>query len=93
MYIHTHTHVYTNECTHNLGCCRGPELGRGTFGIVSEAIDATTGEILAVKQVLASELRPKAVEVLQREMTVLRKLRHSNIVSYRGMEYEENKLR
>jgi len=45
---------------------RGNELGRGTFGIVLEAMDATTGEMLAVKQVVASELRPKAVEVLQR---------------------------
>ena len=47
-------------------CYRGNELGRGTFGIVSEAMDATTGEMLAVKQVVASELRPKAVEILER---------------------------
>jgi len=33
---------------------------------VYEAMDATTGEMLAVKQVVASELRPKAVEILQR---------------------------
>ena len=27
-----------------------------------------------------------------REMTVLRKLRHVNIVNYRGMEYQDGKL-
>lgn len=46
--------------------CRGNELGSGTFGVVCEAMDVTTGEMLAVKQVVASELRPKAVDVLQR---------------------------
>ena len=33
---------------------------------MSEAMDATTGEMFAVKQVMAPELRPRAVEILQR---------------------------
>ena len=45
---------------------RGNQIGSGTFGIVCEAMDVTTGEMLAVKEVASSELRPKAVQVLQR---------------------------
>lgn len=59
------TDVLKSDCMVGV-LLRGNELGRGTFGIVLEAMDATTGEMLAVKQVVASELRPKAVEVLQR---------------------------
>eukprot|EP00960_Hanusia_phi_P072983 767916-Hanusia_phi.AAC.5 len=70
----------------------GAELGRGTFGVVYEAIDAETGEIFAVKEVDSISMRPKAVKSLEKEMDTLRQLKHVNIVRYRGMQFEKGRL-
>ncbi|EKX48761.1 hypothetical protein GUITHDRAFT_53310, partial [Guillardia theta CCMP2712] len=67
----------------------GTELGRGTFGVVYEAIDAETGEIFAVKEVSNCAT---SVKSLEKEMDTLRQLKHVNIVRYRGMQFEKGRL-
>ncbi|KAH8895043.1 mating response [Thozetella sp. PMI_491] len=72
---------------------KGALIGQGSFGCVYLALHAVTGELLAVKQVEApspgansqSDSRKKSmIEALKREITLLRDLRHPNIVQYLG---------
>lgn len=69
---------------------RGELLARGTFGNVYLALNAATGEMMAIKQVgtpdsdSRSLQRTSAVELLRREHEVLKDLDHPNIVQYLG---------
>lgn len=72
---------------------KGALIGQGSFGCVYLALHAVTGELLAVKQVETpspgansqSESRKKSmIEALKREISLLRELRHPNIVQYLG---------
>ncbi|KAK8124471.1 uncharacterized protein PG998_000230 [Apiospora kogelbergensis] len=72
---------------------KGALIGQGSFGSVFLALHAVTGELLAVKQVEApspssnsqNDARKKSmIEALKREISLLRDLRHPNIVQYLG---------
>lgn len=72
---------------------KGALIGQGSFGCVYLALHAVTGELLAVKQVEApspgansqNDHRKKSmIEALKREISLLRDMRHPNIVQYLG---------
>ncbi|KAM5345460.1 hypothetical protein ACJ41O_011322 [Fusarium nematophilum] len=72
---------------------KGALIGQGSFGCVYLALHAVTGELLAVKQVETpapgansqGDTRKKSmIEALKREISLLRDLRHPNIVQYLG---------
>jgi mitogen-activated protein kinase kinase kinase len=72
---------------------KGALIGQGSFGSVYLALHAITGELLAVKQVEApspgangaNDARKKSmIDALKREISLLRDLRHPNIVQYLG---------
>ena len=72
---------------------KGALIGQGSFGCVYLALHAVTGELLAVKQVETpspgansqNDARKKSmIEALKREISLLRDLRHPNIVQYLG---------
>lgn len=72
---------------------KGALIGQGSFGSVYLALHAITGELLAVKQVetpspganSVNDNRKKSmIEALKREISLLRDLRHPNIVQYLG---------
>ena len=76
---------------------RGQLIGKGTYGRVYVGINATTGEVLAIKQV---EVNSKAagqdkdkikdmVASLDREIDTMQHLEHPNIVQYLGCERKE----
>ncbi|OBZ67177.1 Serine/threonine-protein kinase BCK1/SLK1/SSP31 [Grifola frondosa] len=73
---------------------RGGLIGEGTRGKVYIALNATTGEMMAVKQVDKShgpgdESNPHqltTLEALKNEIAVLKGLSHPNIVEYLGLE-------
>ncbi|KAJ7900257.1 MAP kinase [Mycena olivaceomarginata] len=67
----------TNEGPATFKWVRGELIGRGTYGRVYLALNATTGEMIAVKQV---------VQALKDESETLRVLDHPNIVQYLGFE-------
>ncbi|KAF4623055.1 hypothetical protein D9613_001735 [Agrocybe pediades] len=77
---------------------KGELVGRGSHGNVYMAFNATTGEVIAVKQVelpqTVSDKRKeetnKFIEALIDERDTLRDLDHANIVQYLG--FEENPL-
>ncbi|KAF5385483.1 hypothetical protein D9757_005348 [Collybiopsis confluens] len=69
---------------------RGDLIGQGSYGRVYWALNLTTGEIIAVKQVdLPSHPSPKereSIEALKFETFTLRDLDHPNIVQFLGFE-------
>ncbi|KAH9837026.1 Pkinase-domain-containing protein [Rhodofomes roseus] len=73
---------------------RGELIGKGTYGKVYLALNATTGEMIAVKQVeiprTASDIsdtrQVTVVEALKLESETLKDLDHPNIVQYLGFE-------
>ena len=73
---------------------RGELIGKGTYGRVYLALNATTGEMIAVKQVeiprTASDKddsrQVSVVEALKLESETFAELDHPNIVSYLGFE-------
>lgn len=80
---------------------KGALIGQGSFGSVYLALHAVTGELLAVKQVEMpapgannqSDARKKSmIEALKREISLLRELRHPNIVQYLGCSSSADKL-
>ncbi|CCH46439.1 Serine/threonine-protein kinase [Wickerhamomyces ciferrii] len=75
---------------------RGDLIGKGTFGNVYLALNVTTGEMIAVKQVLKpknySEGNNKiseVIEAMKSEVETLKDLDHLNIVQYLGFEQTE----
>ena len=76
---------------------RGELIGKGTYGRVYLGINATTGDLLAIKHV---EVNPKAagqdkekikelVGSLDQEIDTMQHLEHPNIVQYLGCERRE----
>jgi serine/threonine protein kinase len=73
---------------------RGELIGKGTYGRVYLALNATTGEMIAVKQVeiprTASDKNDSrqvtVVQALKSESETLKDLDHPNIVQYLGFE-------
>jgi mitogen-activated protein kinase kinase kinase len=79
---------------------RGELIGRGTYGRVYLALNATTGEMIAVKQVetpqTASDKNDSrqisVVQALKLESETLKDLDHANIVQYLGFEETPSNL-
>ncbi|KLO14494.1 Pkinase-domain-containing protein [Schizopora paradoxa] len=73
---------------------RGELIGKGTYGRVYLALNATTGEMIAVKQVeipktdadRGDSRQAIVVEALKMESETLKDLDHPNIVQYLGFE-------
>lgn len=73
---------------------RGELIGKGSYGRVYLALNATTGEIIAVKQVelpksasdRTDSRQREVMEALKFESDTLKDLDHPNIVQYLGFE-------
>ena len=63
---------------------RGALIGEGTFGKVYKGMNERTGELLAVKQLSLMDGSSEDVASLQKEISVMWHLDHSNIVRYLG---------
>lgn len=63
----------------------GPKIGGGGMGVVYRATYSKTGQVVALK-LLPSELskKPKLVARFERELKILKKLKHPNIVPCYG---------
>jgi mitogen-activated protein kinase kinase kinase len=79
---------------------KGEMIGQGSFGTVFLALHAVTAELMAVKQVelpsgssnSVDAKRNQMIEALKHEITLLRDLRHPNIVQYLGSNSDEEHL-
>ncbi|KAH3763592.1 STE/STE11/CDC15 protein kinase [Pelomyxa schiedti] len=67
----------------------GQVIGRGACGVVYKAVDVKTGEFVAVKQVKTSANASQAAE---KEINILSRLSHPNIIRVIGTHVEQDTL-
>ncbi|EGV65356.1 Cdc2-related protein kinase, partial [Yamadazyma tenuis ATCC 10573] len=67
------------------------KLGKGTFGVVQKAKYIKTGEIVALKQLLNHSAKEGFPITAMREITIMKKLNHTNVLKIQDMIYEEPK--
>lgn len=68
------------------------KLGKGTFGVVEKAKSKKTGEIVALKQLLNHSAKEGFPITAMREITIVKKLNHENVLKILDMIYEEPKV-
>ncbi|GAB2210372.1 hypothetical protein Droror1_Dr00015638 [Drosera rotundifolia] len=61
------------------------KVGQGTYSNVYKARDSYTGKIVALKKVRFDNLEPESVRFMAREILILRRLDHPNVVKLRGL--------
>ena len=88
------------ESWDDLKYMKGAMIGQGSFGTVFLALHAVTAELMAVKQVempsnsgtAMDAKKNNMIEALKHEISLLRDLKHENIVQYLGSNSDENHL-
>ncbi|GAA5904546.1 serine/threonine-protein kinase [Sporobolomyces salmoneus] len=68
------------------------KLGQGAFGSVYKALNWSTGETCAVKQIDLSHIARSELPDIMQEIDLLKNLHHSNIVQYRGYARTDSAL-
>ncbi|KAK9182391.1 hypothetical protein WN944_025535 [Citrus x changshan-huyou] len=61
------------------------KIGQGTYSNVYKARDTLTGQIVALKKVRFDNLEPESVRFMAREILILRRLDHPNVVKLEGL--------
>ncbi|KAK4477800.1 hypothetical protein RD792_017062 [Penstemon davidsonii] len=61
------------------------KIGQGTYSTVFRARDLETGKIVALKKVRFDNFEPESVRFMAREITILRRLDHPNIIKLQGL--------
>ncbi|XP_047331466.1 probable serine/threonine-protein kinase At1g54610 [Impatiens glandulifera] len=61
------------------------KIGQGTYSNVYKARDLITGKIVALKKVRFDSSEPETVKFMAREILVLRKLDHPNVIKLEGL--------
>ncbi|KAF8408150.1 hypothetical protein HHK36_007292 [Tetracentron sinense] len=61
------------------------KIGQGTYSSVFRARDLETGKIVALKKVRFDNFEPESVRFMAREIKILRRLDHPNIVKLEGL--------
>ena len=74
---------------------KGKILGEGSFGRVYEAFDETKGIMLAIKEIVVSNISisDEKLHNLKAEADLLSKLNHPNIVKFYGVITQENSFK
>ncbi|KAK4636232.1 Mitogen-activated protein kinase kinae kinase MST11 [Fulvia fulva] len=89
-----------NDSWDNLKYMKGAMIGQGSFGTVFLALHAVTAELMAVKQVempsnsgtTMDAKKNNMIEALKHEISLLKDLKHENIVQYLGSNSDEKNL-
>lgn len=61
------------------------KIGQGTYSNVYKARDLESGKVVALKKVRFDNLEPESVSFMAREIKILRRLDHPNIVKLEGL--------
>ncbi|KAL8162795.1 hypothetical protein V2J09_014284 [Rumex salicifolius] len=61
------------------------KIGQGTYSNVYKARDSLTGKVVALKKVRFDNLEPESVKFMAREILILRRLDHPNVVQLQGL--------
>lgn len=79
----------------NMTWVRGDVLGQGSLGSVFCALEQSSGQVIAVKEVLVDQSDVSEMEFkasLENEVKILKNLKHPSIVSYLGHDYIDSSL-
>ncbi|RNF26986.1 putative protein kinase [Trypanosoma conorhini] len=69
-------------------------IGKGSFGVVFQAMDRDTNHIIAVKEIaFLNGTESKALEAVRKELALLKLLDHPHVVKCLGEELDEGCLR
>ncbi|KAJ4883758.1 Protein kinase superfamily protein [Raphanus sativus] len=61
------------------------KIGQGTYSSVFRAVETETGRIVALKKVRFDNFEPESVKFMAREILILRKLNHPNVIKLQGL--------
>ncbi|XP_027366575.1 probable serine/threonine-protein kinase At1g54610 [Abrus precatorius] len=61
------------------------KVGQGTYSNVYKALDRDTGEIVALKKVRFNTSEPESIKFMAREIMILQRLDHPNVVKLKGL--------
>lgn len=61
------------------------QIGQGTYSSVYRARDLDTGKIVALKKVRFDHLDPESVRFMAREICIIRRLDHPNVIKLEGL--------
>lgn len=61
------------------------QIGQGTYSTVFRARDLETGKIVALKKVRFDNFEPESVRFMAREIMILRRLDHPNVIKLEGL--------
>lgn len=61
------------------------QIGQGTYSSVYKARDLETGKIVALKKVRFVNMDPESVRFMAREIHILRRLDHPNVMKLEGL--------
>lgn len=61
------------------------QIGQGTYSNVYKARDRETGKIVALKKVRFDTSEPESVKFMAREIMIIQRLNHPNIVKLQGL--------
>ncbi|KAI3812553.1 hypothetical protein L1987_17264 [Smallanthus sonchifolius] len=61
------------------------KIGQGTYSNVYKAKDTLSGKIVALKKVRFDNLEPESVKFMAREILILRRVDHPNVVKLEGL--------
>lgn len=61
------------------------QIGQGTYSNVYKVKDLTTGNIVVLKKVRFDKGEPESIKFMAREITLLRRLDHPNVIKLQGL--------
>lgn len=61
------------------------QVGQGTYSNVYKALDRDTGDIVALKKVRFNTSEPESIKFMAREIAILQRLDHPNVVKLKGL--------
>jgi serine/threonine protein kinase len=61
------------------------QIGQGTYSSVYKARDLENGKIVALKKVRFANMDPESVRFMAREIHILRRLDHPNVIKLEGL--------
>ena len=68
------------------------KIAKGSFGTVIHVLDTNTEEELAIKIINKSGSNSNSIRKMKKEITILKQLKHENIVQFYGYEETNSKL-
>lgn len=71
---------------------REDKIGEGTYGVVFKGRDKVTGKVLALKQIRLEQDEEGVPSTAIREISLLKDLRHQNVVALLDVVHEDGKL-